>query len=297
MPKALKLLRGVEEARRLSMDVHRRGDRLALVPTMGYLHDGHLALMREAIGAADRVVATIFVNPMQFGPNEDLSRYPRDLSGDLAKCEAAGVEAVFAPDAAEIYPPGFQTFVEVTEVSRGLCGERRPGHFRGVATVVAKLLSLFRPHVAVFGEKDYQQLHVIRRLNLDLNLGSEIVSVPTVREQDGLAMSSRNACLSPSERARALSLSSGLRLAQELASSGVHQVRDLLKAMRQELERAQVREDYIAIVDEQTLAPLEELPSSRPARALVAAFVGRTRLIDNAAVDARSADGRGQTQR
>ncbi len=297
MSMALKLLRGVEEARQLSIDAHRRGDRLALVPTMGYLHDGHAALFRKAKGAADRVVATIFVNPTQFGPNEDLSRYPRDLSGDLRKCEAAGIEAVFAPEATEIYPRGFQTFVEVTEVSRGLCGERRPGHFRGVATVVAKLLCVFRPHVAVFGEKDYQQLQVVRRLNLDLNLGSEILSVPTVRDPDGLAMSSRNAYLSPSERARALSLSSSLRRAQQLARDGVHEARELLNAMREELERAQLREDYVAIVDAETLAPLERLAPSRPARALVAAFVGSTRLIDNAALDVRSADGCGQAQR
>ncbi|HKD39756.1 MAG TPA: pantoate--beta-alanine ligase [Myxococcaceae bacterium] len=293
---ALELLRTVDEARRWVGLSQRRGGRLALVPTMGYLHQGHLALIREGKRAADRVAATIFVNPTQFGPNDDLSRYPRDMDGDLKKCRDAGVEAVFAPDAAELYPPGFQTFVEVGEISRGLCGEKRPGHFRGVATVVAKLLCLFRPHVAVFGEKDYQQLQVIRRLNLDLNLGSEILSVPTVRDRDGLAMSSRNAYLSQGERRRALSIFAGLRRAQERVMTGVKDARELANAMREELERAQLREDYVAIVDAETLAPLERISAERPARALIAAFVGSTRLIDNLPLDARSADGSSQAQ-
>jgi pantoate--beta-alanine ligase len=293
---ALQLLRSVDEARRYGDDARRLGDWIALVPTMGYLHDGHLALIREGKRLADRVVATIFINPTQFGPNDDLDRYPRDFAGDLEKCARAGVEAVFVPEAKEMYPPGFQTFVEVTQVSTGLCGEKRPGHFRGVATVVAKLLCLFRPHLALFGEKDYQQLQVIRRLNLDLNLGSEIVSVPTVRDPDGLAMSSRNAYLSPGERARALSIFSGLRRAQQLVANGVHDVPELLKAIRQELERAQLREDYVSIVDAETLLPLARISALRPARALVAAFVGSTRLIDNSALDIRPADG-GQAQR
>ena len=293
---ALELLRTVDEALRWVGSSQRRGGRLALVPTMGSLHEGHLALIREGKRVADRVAATIFVNPTQFGPNDDLSCYPRDRDGDLKKCRDAGVEAVFAPDAAELYPPGFQTFVEVREISRGLCGDKRPGHFRGVATVVAKLLCLFRPHVAVFGEKDYQQLQVIRRLNLDLNLGSEIISVPTVRDRDGLAMSSRNAYLSQSERRRALSISAGLRRAQERVKQGVKETGELAKIMREELERAQLREDYIAIVDAETLAPLERISPERPARALIAAFVGPTRLIDNLPLDARSADGSSQAQ-
>ena len=293
---ALELLRTVDEALRWVGSSQRRGGRLALVPTMGSLHEGHLALIREGKRVADRVVATVFVNPTQFGPNDDLSRYPHDMDGDLKKCRDAGVEAVFAPDAAELYPPGFQTFVEVREISRGLCGDKRPGHFRGVATVVAKLLCLFRPHVAVFGEKDYQQLQVIRRLNLDLNLGSEIISVPTVRDRDGLAMSSRNAYLSQSERRRALSISAGLRRAQERVKQGVKETGELAKIMREELERAQLREDYIAIVDAETLAPLERISPERPARALIAAFVGPTRLIDNLPLDARSADGSSQAQ-
>jgi pantoate--beta-alanine ligase len=197
------------EAAGFAEATRRAGRRLALVPTMGYLHAGHVSLMVEARARADLVAVSIFVNPSQFGPSEDLARYPRDLPGDLARCAAAGVDVVFHPEASEIYPPGHQTFVEVTELSRGLCGDRRPGHFRGVATVVTQLFALLRPHVAIFGEKDYQQLQVIRRLAHDLHLGVEVVGMPIVREPDGLAMSSRNAYLSAAERSRALALLRG----------------------------------------------------------------------------------------
>jgi len=287
---ALTVLRSIDDARRLADGVHRSSARLALVPTMGYLHAGHLALIGEAKQLADRVVVSIFVNPTQFAPDEDFARYPRDAKGDELKCEQAGVDAVFAPEIGEMYPPGFQTFAEVGELSRGLCGERRPGHFRGVATVVTKLLSILRPDVALFGEKDYQQLQVIRRLNADFNLGSKIIAVPTVREPDGLAMSSRNAYLSPVDRVRALAIFRGLRRSQQLVAEGIRQSRDLLAAIRSELARAQLREDYVAIVDAETLAPLELL-DSRPARALVAAVAGSTRLIDNVGLDSRSPDG------
>ncbi|MGB8932541.1 MAG: pantoate--beta-alanine ligase, partial [Anaeromyxobacteraceae bacterium] len=190
------------------------GARVVLVTTMGFLHEGHVSLMREARARADEqgkrglVVASIFVNPTQFGPAEDLSRYPRDLEGDLEKCGAAGVDLVLAPASPElIFPPSHQTWVEVTGVSQGLCGARRPGHFRGVSTVVAKLFNLTRPHVALFGEKDYQQLQVIRTMVRDLCMGIEVVGMPIVREADGLALSSRNAYLSKAERERALALS------------------------------------------------------------------------------------------
>ncbi len=276
------VLRTVEEAGRWAEEVRLSRRRLALVPTMGFLHEGHLSLMREGRARADVVAATIFVNPTQFGPREDLSRYPRDLEGDLAKCGQAGVEVVFAPaDNSVMYPNGYQTYVDVTELSKGLCGERRPGHFRGVATIVTKLLALLRPHVALFGEKDYQQLQVITALNRDLNLGVEIVGMPTVREADGLAMSSRNSYLSAQDRQTALSLWRGLTTARHLFHNGVVDARELVMAVRRELESAGVREDYVELVDAVTLQPLTRIAEGTSARILVAAFVGQTRLIDN----------------
>ncbi len=260
------------------------GRRLALVPTMGYLHEGHLSLMREGAKRADVVAATIFVNPTQFGPSEDLSRYPRDEAGDLKKCESAGVGFVWAPTPAEVYPEGYQTFVEVGEVSKGLCGDRRPGHFRGVATVVTKLLALFRPQVALFGEKDFQQLKVIEALNRDLELGVEILGMPIVREADGLAMSSRNAYLKPDERQRALELSRGLLAARAKAETGEREVAVLTRLMQDELKKGEVRVDYAEVVDAKTLKPLTRLEPGVPARALLAGFLGTTRLIDNLAI-------------
>jgi pantoate--beta-alanine ligase len=226
------------------------------------------------------VAASIFVNPTQFGPNEDLSRYPRDLEGDVAKCKSAGVLFVYAPEPATVYPPGYQTYVNVENVTKGLDGEKRPGHFRGVATVVAKLLALFRPDVALFGEKDYQQLQVIKALARDLELGCEIVGLPTVREADGLAMSSRNTYLKGDERERALALSKGLFAAQKANEVSADKLKTII---REHLAKADVREDYVEIVDSDTLEPISEL-GGRSARALVAAFVGTTRLIDNVAL-------------
>jgi pantoate--beta-alanine ligase len=275
------LFRTVEDARAFVRRVRGQGKRLALVPTMGFLHEGHLSLMREGKQRADVCAATIFVNPTQFGPKEDLSRYPRDLEGDLKKCDQAGVDAVWAPERDQVYPHGYQTYVDVTELSRGLCGERRPGHFRGVATVVTKLLALFRPDVALFGEKDFQQLRVIQRLNDDLNLGVEVVGLPIVREPDGLAMSSRNSYLSAAERRRALSLQRGLQAAAALCAQGTVTARELVGAVRAELDAEEgVRTDYVELVDSETLAPVIRV-ADRPARLLVAAYVGATRLIDN----------------
>lgn len=273
------LLKTVEEARAWS-EAARGPGRLALVPTMGFLHQGHLALMRQARERASRVAVSIFVNPTQFGPKEDFTRYPRDLEGDLAKCASVGVEAVFAPEEWEVYPEGFQTFVEVAEVSRGLCGERRAGHFRGVATVVTKLFCTFRPQLALFGEKDYQQLQVIRALARDLDLGVEVLGVPTVREPDGLALSSRNAYLSAEDRKRALAIYRGMCRARELVAQGVHEVRELVSTVRAQLEDAGLRQDYVEIVDAQTLRGLTTV-GDRPARVMVAAYAGSTRLIDN----------------
>jgi pantoate--beta-alanine ligase len=281
---SFQILSTVAEVQAYSAKQWANGKRLALVPTMGFLHEGHLSLIREGARQADVVATTIFVNPTQFGPTEDLSRYPRDLKGDLDKCKSAGASVVFTPEPREIYPPGYQTYVEVTQVSQGLCGEKRPGHFKGVATVVTKLLAMFRPHVALFGEKDYQQLQVIRALNADLNLGVEIVGMPTVREPDGLALSSRNTYLTEDERRQALALSKGLKAAQQLAKAGERDATVLVERIRSFLRDASVREDYVAVVNAQTLHGIEKLEPGVAARALVAAFVGNTRLIDNLSV-------------
>src|SRR5262249_52959261 len=243
---------------------------------------------------ADVTAVSIFVNPTQFGPNEDLARYPPDLEGDLQKCREMKMDAVFTPQAGGVYPSGHRTFVEGTELQGGLCGgrrpgdlpgggARRPGHFRGVATVVTQLFALARPHVAVFGEKDFQQLQIIRRLALDLHLGVEVVGMPIVREADGLAMSSRNAYLSASERTRALALSRGLGAARARWAAGERGADALRDAVRAELRAAEVREDYVELVDPSTLEPLPRAEQA-DARLLVAGFVGTTRLIDNTAI-------------
>jgi pantoate--beta-alanine ligase len=263
-----------------SRDAHGRGERIAFVPTMGALHAGHVKLLDEARPLADRLVLSIFVNPIQFGPTEDLARYPRDLPGDLAKAAEAGVDVAFVPEAGDVYPPGFQTTVRVRELERGLDGPHRPDHFAGVATVVCKLFNMVRPSVAVFGEKDYQQLAIVRRMVSDLDMGIRIVGVPTVREADGLAMSSRNAYLSPAERARAVSLSKALFFARARAAGGEQDAAALVEAARERLEVDRV--DYIELVDARTLEPVRFV--DRPTVLAVAAFVGKTRLIDNVAI-------------
>jgi pantoate--beta-alanine ligase len=256
-----------------------RGERIAFVPTMGALHAGHVSLLSAARKGADRVVLSIFVNPTQFGPKEDLARYPRDLDGDLAKAAGAGTNAAFVPEAMDMYPPGAQTFVDVREVSQGLCGERRPGHFTGVATVVCKLFNIVRPHLAMFGEKDFQQLAVIRRMVRDLNMPVEIVGEPTVREADGLAMSSRNAYLSPTERTRALAISQGLSTARERFAAGERDAAALVNVAFALIKDCVDGIDYVEIRDADSLRPVERL--DRPAVILAAVHVGATRLIDN----------------
>jgi pantoate--beta-alanine ligase len=256
-----------------------RGERIAFVPTMGALHAGHVSLLSAARRGADRVVLSIFVNPTQFGPKEDLASYPRDLDGDLAKAESAGTDVAFVPEAKDVYPTGAQTFVDVREVSRGLCGECRPGHFTGVATVVCKLFNIVRPHLAIFGEKDFQQLAVIRRMVVDLNMSVDIVGEPTLREPDGLAMSSRNAYLSPAERARALAISQGLSSARDRLAAGERDAAVLVAATLAVIKDRVDRIDYVEIRDADSLRPVERL--DRPAVILAAAYVGATRLIDN----------------
>lgn len=256
-----------------------RGARIAFVPTMGALHEGHLELVRQARAYGDRVVVSIFVNPAQFGPKEDFARYPRVLDADLARLRPAGVDAVFTPSEAAVYPDGYQTYVQVRDVEKGLCGDFRPGHFVGVATVVLKLFNLVRPHAALFGEKDYQQLAVIRRMILDLALPVAIVGVPTVRDADGLALSSRNAYLAPADRARALSLIAGLRAARDRHAAGERDPAALVAAARAIIVPAVDRVDYVEVRDADGLAPLARV--DRPAVILAAVHVGRTRLIDN----------------
>jgi pantoate--beta-alanine ligase len=261
-----------------------RGERIAFVPTMGYLHAGHVSLLEEGRRRAQKLVLSIFVNPAQFGPSEDLARYPRDLQGDLAKAAGAGTDVAYVPEAGDVYPPGYQTFVEVRELEKGLCGDFRPGHFVGVATVVCKLFNVVRPHLALFGEKDYQQLAVIRRMVRDLDMPIEIVGLPIVREPDGLAMSSRNAYLSPAERERARSLSRGLFAARARAQAGERDGAALTEIVRASLAGQADRVDYVELRDADTLAALPRL--DRPAVLAVAAYVGKTRLIDNIGLDA-----------
>jgi len=256
------------------------GRRIGLVPTMGYLHDGHLSLVAEARRRTDVCVASIFVNPLQFGPREDLAAYPRDLARDQAALDAAGVAVLYLPTAKGMYPPGFQTEVAVTRMTAGLCGRARPGHFRGVTTVVTKLFNAVRPHVAVFGEKDYQQLAVIRRMTSDLDAGVEIVGMPIVREADGVAMSSRNAYLSAEERRAAPCLSRALAAGRTAVAEGTRHVGELLASVTGVLAAEPLaRLDYAELVDAESLEPLDRL--ERPALLALAVHIGRTRLIDN----------------
>ena len=260
-----------------------RGGRLAAVPTMGALHAGHARLMEEGRKHADGVVASVFVNPTQFGPNEDFKKYPRDEAGDLAVCERVGVEAVFMPSPAEMYAPDASVFVDETRLSAGLCGASRPGHFQGVCTVVLKLFNIMGAEVFLFGEKDYQQLAVIRRMVRDLNVDVEVVGVPIVREADGLAMSSRNRYLSQAERENALGLSRALMRAAVFAQNGERCAEVLCAEMRRCMEEHNLRVDYAEITDGATLEPLAKIQTG--CRALVAARCGLTRLIDNSGLD------------
>jgi pantoate--beta-alanine ligase len=262
----------------------REGTTIGLVPTMGYLHEGHLSLLRAARQRCEIVVMSLFVNPAQFGPGEDLEAYPRDEARDLELAEAAGVDLLYAPAVDEVYPEGFATSVEVggglTAVLDGDPERRGPGHFRGVTTIVAKLFNAVGPDVAFFGQKDAQQALVIRRMARDLDFPVEIEVVPTVREPDGLAMSSRNAYLTPDERRRAAALSRALRAAEEVAASGERSAEAALVAARAELERAGIEPEYLEARDPQSLAAVDSL-NGRPVLIAVAARVGAARLIDN----------------
>jgi len=256
------------------------GQVIGVVPTMGALHEGHLSLIRRARADCGYVVVTLFVNPTQFGPNEDLSRYPRDDEADRAAAEAAGGDLLFKPPVEQVYPAGFSTYVTVEGLTSGLCGASRPTHFRGVTTVVAKLFNMVQPDRAYFGEKDYQQLQVIRRMTRDLDFPVEIVPCPIVREPDGLALSSRNRYLTPEQRAAALSLSRGLHAAREAFEAGERNAGALIRRARQGMEAEPLlRIDYVELVDAESLTPVEKL--DLPALLAVAAYLGDTRLIDN----------------
>ncbi|RUM87569.1 MAG: pantoate--beta-alanine ligase [Thermodesulfatator sp.] len=254
---------------------------VGFVPTMGYFHQGHLSLMDECRKLADRVIVSLFVNPSQFGPNEDLASYPRDIERDLRLAGEHGVDAIFMPDEGEMYPRNHRTWVIVEDLTERLCGGSRPGHFRGVATVVAKLFNIVQPDVALFGQKDFQQLQVIRQMAKDLDMPVKIVGCPIVREKDGLAMSSRNAYLSEEERRSALCLYRALTLARRLVlEKGVTSCLDIQKAMREEIESFPFTKiDYIFTGDPESLQPLERVRS--PLLVALAVFVGTTRLIDN----------------
>jgi pantoate--beta-alanine ligase len=275
----LRIVHTPAEARAACDEARTRGARVALVPTMGALHAGHLALVREARRRATFVAASVFVNPTQFGPSEDFARYPRDLAADAAKLAAEGVDLVLAPSVEDMYPPGDETRVRVGALAAALEGAHRPGHFEGVATVVAKLLAVAGPCVAVFGRKDYQQLLVIRRMARDLFLPVDIVGHPIVREEDGLALSSRNAYLSSEERARALCIVRGLRAAAHLFAEGRRDAAELESAARASIDPAATSVDYVAVRDADTLAPI--VRAGDRAVLAVACRIGQTRLIDN----------------
>jgi len=257
---------------------------VGFVPTMGYLHEGHLALVRRAKAENASVAVSIFVNPTQFGPSEDFGQYPRDPQRDLAMLEGEGTDLVFMPPVEEIYPPGFNSWVEVGELAQRLEGASRPGHFRGVATVVARLFELVKPDRAYFGQKDAQQLLVIRKMAADLALGLEVIAVPTVREADGLAMSSRNTYLNPEERGQAAVLYRALTLAQRLYNEGERNAETIRGKMTDLIQRQPLADiDYISIADAETLEELEVVRP--PALVSMAVKIGRTRLIDNVVVE------------
>jgi pantoate--beta-alanine ligase len=258
----------------------RGGRRIVFVATMGFLHHAHVCLVREARKRGDRVVVSIFVNPTQFGPGEDFAGYPRDLARDCALMESEGVEVIFQPAVEEMYPRGYETHVEVERLSAPLCGAMRPGHFRGVATVVAKLFNIVRPHAAIFGEKDYQQLQLIRRMVRDLSMDVEIISYPIVREPDGLAMSSRNAYLAAAERQAAVCLSRSLCKAERLFKRGETSAQALIRLALAELAKEPLAKvEYVNLCDAETLDDVETIDD--PAVLALAVRIGRARLIDN----------------
>ena len=280
----MEIVKGINDMRRLVHAARKEHRIIGLVPTMGALHEGHLSLIRRSKEADDFTIVSIFVNPIQFGPAEDFERYPRPFEADVEKCQEAGVDLVFAPAPEVMYPEGFGTYVEVEGIMEVLEGASRPGHFRGVATAVLKLFNLAQPHRAYFGMKDYQQLKVIQKMVRDLNLEVEIVPCPTVREPDGLAISSRNAYLSPRERQAALVLYRALQTASRMVRSGEHRAEVVRSAALCEIEAEPLAQvDYVAIVDPETLQPVDQILEK--ALVALAVRIGGTRLIDNELVE------------
>lgn len=268
------------EMQQRCLDLRQAGKRISFVPTMGFLHEGHLSLLHEGRKQGDVLVLSIFVNPTQFGPNEDLDSYPRDLTRDLELAAAAGTDLVYAPLPQDVYPDGYSTYVNVEGVTETLCGASRPNHFRGVTTVVNKLFNIVQPNVALFGEKDFQQLATIRRMTSDLNMPVEIVGLPIVREEDGLALSSRNVYLSDNQRQQALSLSTAITEARQLAAAGEKCCEKILAMVREMIEQQpEARIDYLQICHQLTLVDQSEVDSDSVL--LLAVFIGDTRLIDN----------------
>jgi pantoate--beta-alanine ligase len=278
--KIMKIINNIQEMQLLAEQTRQEKKEIALVPTMGALHEGHLKLMEYGRERSDLLVVSLFVNPLQFGPKEDFEKYPRDLGKDARLAEARGVDILFSPEARYFYPEYFQTYVTVEKMTRTLCGASRPGHFRGVTTVVCKLFHIVKPHLAVFGQKDYQQWMTIRRMVEDLNMDIEVFGYPTVREEDGLAMSSRNVYLSPEERRSALCLSRALNEARSMVREGEKNAEVLLSRITQLINgQPHTRIDYLRIVHPRTL---EEIPVIEDQAVLaLAVFVGSTRLIDN----------------
>ncbi len=261
----------------------KEGKTIGFVPTMGYLHEGHVSLMRAARSHTDVVIVSIFVNPLQFGPSEDCEKYPRDFNRDEELSRQAGVDVIFCPKKEDMYPGGYSTYVDAERLTEGLCGASRPGHFRGVTTVVAKLFCIVKPDMAYFGQKDAQQAIVIKKMVEDLNMGIDVKVLPTVREKDGLAMSSRNACLSKAERQEAVVLYESLKAAEGLVRKGVRDSKEIVEAMKKVIKAApSAKIDYISIVHTKDLKDVETI--SDEALVALAVFIGRTRLIDNVLV-------------
>ena len=278
--KIIKVIHKAEEIQKRSEQIRCQGKSIVLVPTMGFFHEGHLSLMRKGRELGDDLVISIFVNPAQFGPHEDFESYPRDLERDLQLAREIGVDAVFTPDNMELYPEGFQTYIELEKLPNHLCGLSRPVFFKGIATVVAKLFNIVKPHVAIFGEKDYQQLTVIRRMVNDLNFNINIIGGPTVREPDGLAMSSRNNYLTPKQRPAALTLYKALVKAKDLLKNGVKDAGEIIQvATKLITSHPETGIDYISICDPECLDTIKTI--DRPALMALAVNVGKTRLIDN----------------